>query len=161
MDELEEALRNIDIFCKIVVEKMVEKQENTENAATAEPIEDLLRRKYVIEEHFEPNPASPQLIPLPQMEEPLIDVFEDDNYVKVLMQCHCKDQRVDIHTGIDGVQICKKECYTNLEGREICKDECRKLNLPVDHLRIDNMTSKCNNNEVLEIDIPKAKTSVT
>jgi hypothetical protein len=28
-------------------------------------------------------------------------------------------------------------------------------------LRIDNMTSKCNNNEVLEIDIPKAKTSVT
>jgi len=147
MDDLGEALKNIDIFCRAVVGKMIEKENEGENTPTVEPIEDLFKRKYVIEQHLEPNPLAAHLIPLPQMDDPLIDVFEDDNYVKVLMQCHCRSQRVTVRTDADGL--------------EICTDECRKLNLPVKNLLIENMVSKCSNNEVFEIEIPKVKSTIT
>lgn len=146
MDDLEEALRNIDIFCRVLVKKIVESENEPENNVIIEPIEKLLRRKYIIEEHLEPNPLAKHLIPLPQVEEPLIDIFEDDKYVKVLMQCRCRDQKVTIHTDVDGL--------------EICTEECRKLNLPVKHLQIESIITRCNNNEVFEIDIPKTKATI-
>ncbi len=147
MSDLEEALRNIDVFCKTVVQKLVEHEDESVNTINAEPIENLLRRKYVIEERFEHDSSTTRLIPLPQLEEPLIDVFEDENYVKVLMQCRCKEQRVTVHADVDGL--------------EICLDQCRKLNIPVRHLQIEYLSSKCTNNEVLEIGIPKLKASVS
>jgi hypothetical protein len=155
MDNFEEALRNIDTFCKVLVNKILE--DETESNIFVEPIENLLRRKYVIEEHVESNPSAKHLIPLPQVEESLVDVFEDDEYVKVLVQCHCKEQKVTIHTESDGLEICKKECYTDPEGTEVCTDKCQKLDLPVKNLQIENMTAKCNNNQVFELDIPKTK----
>ncbi len=154
MDNFEEALRNIDIFCKVLAKKMTENDENHENTII-EPMEKLLQRKYIIEEHFEPNPLSRNFIPLPHLEEPLIDIFEDDNYVKILMQSRCKDQPITVHMDMDGLEICRRECYRNDDGTEICTDTCKKLNLPVNHLQIDSMVAKCNNNEVFEIEIPK------
>jgi hypothetical protein len=56
---------------------------------------------------------------------------------------------------VDGIEICNKVCHKNDEGNEVCVDECRKLTLPVDHLKIENMITKCNNNEAFEIEIPK------
>jgi hypothetical protein len=158
-DDLEEALRNIDIFCKILVNKMVEDEEN--NNIVLEPIEKLLQRKYIIEEHSESSPLAKHLIPLPQIEDPLIDVFEEDDYVKVLVQCRCKKQKVTVHTDIDGLEICREECHKNADGLQICRDECRKLNLPVKHLQIESMIAKCNNNEVLEVDIPKVRPTMS
>jgi len=141
MEDFEEALRNIDVFLRTLVTKIVEGDDcSRENKV--EPIEKLLRRKYVIEEHMESNPLAKHLIPLPHIEEPLIDVFEDDNHVKIFMQCHCEDQKVTIHTDVDGLEICTKEC--------------QKLNLSVKHLRIEDMIVICNNNEVYEINIPKS-----
>lgn len=140
MDNLEEALRNIDIFCKAVVKKMVESENKADNKIIVEPVEKLLRRKYIIEE----SSSAKHLIPLPQLDEPLIDIFEDDNYVKVLMQCRCKDQKVTINRHVDGLEICAEE-------------ECRKLDLPVGQLQIENMVMKCNNNEALEVEIPKLR----
>lgn len=161
MDDLEEALRNIDIFCRTVVKKMLESEKETDNSINVEPMEKLLQRKYVIEEQTESEPLAKHLIPLPEVEEPLIDVFEDDNYVKVLMQCKCKDQRVTVHPNMDGLEICRRECRTDEEGAEVCTDKCRKLELPVKHLQVESISAKCSNNAVFEIEIPKTKTTVS
>ncbi|MCW3993236.1 MAG: hypothetical protein NWE85_01545 [Candidatus Bathyarchaeota archaeon] len=72
-------------------------------------------------------------------------IVEDEDYVKIFLQCHCRDQKVTIHTDVDGL--------------EICTQECQKLNLPVKHLQVENMIVRCNN-EVIEIDIPKIKTTI-
>lgn len=159
MDDFEEALQNIDIFCKTLVNKMVQDEENS--GLIVEPIESLLQRKYIIEEHFESSPLEKRLIPLPQLEEPLVDVFEEDDYVRVLMQCRCKEKIVTVHTDMDGVKICRKECRTDADGTQICRDECQRLDLSVEHLQIENMTVKCNNNKVFEVSIPKLKHTIS
>jgi hypothetical protein len=156
MDDFEEALQNIDAFCRVLVKKLVENENERDNNVVMEPMEKLLLRKYIIEEHAESSPLAKSLIPLPQAEKPLIDVFEDDNYVKVLMQCRCKDQKVTIQPDMDGIIICKRECHIDIEGREICRDMCQKLALSPKKLQIKNMIAKCNNNSVFEVDIPKA-----
>jgi len=155
MNDFEEALRNIDIFCKVLVNKIVENEEN--NEITVEPIEHLVYKKYIISEQMESNPINRHLIPLPQLDEPLIDIFEEDNYVRILIQCRCKDQKVTLQPNIDGLEICKKECHTDEDGREICVDKCQKLKVPVKELQIEEIRAKCNNNEVLEVTIPKTK----
>jgi hypothetical protein len=159
MNNLEEALRNIDVFCKVLVDKMLEKENEKEDSVAVEPIENLFRRKYIIEESSESNPVTKHAIPLPQVEEPLVDIFEDDNYVKILVQCRCQEQKVSIHTDVDGMEICREECHNDMDGAKICVDKCQKLNLPIRHLQLENMITKCNNNEVLEVNIPKLKTT--
>jgi hypothetical protein len=146
MDNFEEALRNIDVFCKVLVKKMIESEKESESSLAVEPMEKLLRRKYVIEEKIEKNHEVKHFIPLPHIEEPLIDIFEDNAYVKVLMQCRCKDQRVTVQKHDNGLQIC-------------LENECWKLELPVSQLQVENMIMKCNNNEALEVEIPKLKTT--
>jgi hypothetical protein len=141
MENLEEALRNIDIFCRTLVKKIVENEDCPENMAV-EPIENLLRRKYIKEKN-QPGSLAKHLIPLPHAEETLIDIFEDDKYVRILMQCRCEDKRVKINTDVDGL--------------EICAEECGNLTLPVKHLQIENMIARCRNNEIFEIKIPKRK----
>ena len=154
MDNFEEALTNIDIFCKTLVNKMLQNENEQNSNITVEPMEKLLRR-YVIEEHAEPSVQPKSLIPLPQAEEPLIDVFEDENYLKVLMQCRCKDQKVTVHPETDGIQVCKRECHTDSEGAEVCTDKCQKLNVPIEQLQIEDLRARCTNNTVFEVDIPK------
>ncbi|MDH5483228.1 MAG: hypothetical protein OEY22_10205 [Candidatus Bathyarchaeota archaeon] len=153
MDDFETALQNIDVFCKVLVSKMIVNEENSN--IIVEPMENLLQGKYVIREQFDSSPLSKNFIPLPQVEEPLIDVFEEDEYVRVLVQCRCKEQEVTIHTDMDGLEICRKECNTDTDGLQVCRDECKKLNLPIRILRTENMISKCNNNEIFEVTIPK------
>jgi hypothetical protein len=159
MDDFEEALRNIDVFCKVLVKKIVDNEENS--IIVVEPIEKLLYKKCIIGKQSESNPPTKHLISLPHLEKPLIDVVEDDNYLEVLMQCRCRDQKVTFHTDADGLKICKKECHTDAEGTETCIDECQKLNLPTEHLQTRNATSRCNNNQVLEVKIPKVNTEIS
>jgi len=154
MNDFEEALRNIDVFCRILVEKLAD---NEDSNIVVEPIERLLYRKNIIDTQAEPNPSPKHLIPLPQAEEPLIDVIEDNDHVKVLMECRCKDREVTVHPKEDGIEICKKECHTDEEGVEVCNDKCHKVDLATRKLLVDNMILKCNNNTVYEIDIPKTK----
>lgn len=158
MEDFEEALTNIDIFCKILVKKMTEDENEQSNNITVEPMEKLLLRKYVIEENIESSPLSKSLIPMPQAEDPLVDVFEDDRYVRVLMQCRCKDQKVTVHPEQDSIEVCKRECRTNEEGVEVCTDKCQKLDLSTKQLQVENMIMKCSNNTVFEIEIPKTRT---
>ena len=148
-DDFEEALRNIDVFCRVLAKKLVESLKEEGEIAEEnplEPMERLLKRKYVFEEHFE-SPRVRHFIPLPHIEEPLIDVFEDENYVRVLMQCRCRDHRITVNKHDDGLQIC-------------LEDLCWKIPLPVDELMVENMTMRCNNNEALEVEIPKIKATI-
>lgn len=144
LENLEETLRNIEVFCRTLVKKIAE-DENCSQKTVVEPIENLLRRKYIIEQHSESNPLAKHLIPLPHVEKPLIDMFEDDKYVKILIKCRCKNQEVAIHTDTNGLKI--------------CTEKCRKLNFPTKDLQIENMIVKCNN-EALEINIPKIETTI-
>lgn len=142
IDDLARVLENIDVFLKTLVQKMAE--DEPESTIAVEPIEKLLRvRDITADETLEPNPLERTLIPLPQLDEPLIDVFEDENHIKVLMQCRCREQNVTIHREADGLELCTKEC--------------QKIDIPLTHLQVEHMISKCNNNEVFEIDIPKIK----
>jgi hypothetical protein len=155
VDKFEEALNNIDIFCKTLVKKMLQDDDEQTSNITIEPMEKLLIRKNIIEENTELSPLRKSFIPLPQAENPLVDVFEDDKHVKVLMQCRCKDQEVTVHTDANSVEICKRECHTNSEGEEVCTDKCQKLDVPTQRLQVENMIQKCSNNTVFEVDIPK------
>jgi len=73
------------------------------------------------------------------------------------VQCRCKEQKVAIHAHMDGIAVCRRECYKDEEGREICVEKCQRLILPTKHLRMENMVTKCTNNAVFEIEIPKLK----
>jgi hypothetical protein len=157
MDNFEEALKNIDVFCRTLVKKMTETENEQNDSIAIEPIEKLLLKKNIIEEKTESNPLTKTLIPMAQAEVPLVDIFEDDDHVKVLMQCRCKDQKVTVHPENDGIEICKRECHTDDEGVEVCTDKCQKVDLATKQLQVANMVMKCSNNAVYEIDIPKNK----
>ena len=97
-----------------------------------------------------------------QYEEPLIDVIDEGDTVKLLVEGRCFEKQFSIHLNKnkDGITICKEECHKK-KGLETlsCNDVCSK-NIPLNlkKLQLENMlfvVSKCNNNNVLEISIPK------
>ena len=99
-----------------------------------------------------------------EYEEPLVDVIDEEDSVKLLIQCRCMEENVSIHVNKDGdgITVCKEVCHIK-EGSESlnCGDVCsRKIALNLKDLQLENMSfvvSKCSNNNVLEISIPKAK----
>jgi hypothetical protein len=160
MGNFEEVLQQIDGFCKVAVKKMPENTTEVENKIIAEPIENHLPQKSTANEPLETSSSNGPFIPLPQIEEPLIDIFEEKDYLKILVQCHCREQQVKFYVRTDGIRICREECHVNAGGTEECVDNCQKINLPTDHLQLENrlfVVAKCNNNEVLEAMIPKKK----
>jgi hypothetical protein len=160
MENFEEALRNIDGFCKVLVKKMPESMAEPENKTTAEPIENLLLKKSSANEPFETGTSNRQFIPLQQIEEPLIDVFEEEDYIRILVQCRCREQQVTFYVRPDGIRICREECHGDADGTEICVDSCQKINLRTDYLQLESrlfVVAKCNNNGVLEAMIPRIK----
>lgn len=100
-----------------------------------------------------------------QYEEPLIDVIDEGDNVKLLVLGRCLEQQFSIHVNKnkDGITICREECDKQ-KGLEIveCNDVC-STNIPLNlkELQLANMlfvVSKCKNNNVLEIIIPKITT---
>ena len=97
-----------------------------------------------------------------QYEEPLIDVVDEGDNIKLLVQGRCMDQQFSIHINEDKgeISICRETCYRK-KGLEIveCNDFCsRNIPLNLKELQLKDMlfvVSKCNNNNVLEITIPK------
>ena len=154
MDDLEEALRNIDIFCKVLVDKITA-DDDEDRHSFVEPMEELLYKKNVINERTEINIDAKPLIPLSHLEDPLIDVVDENDHLRILVQERSGDKLLTIHTNTDGIEICRRECHTDHECREICVDKCQKIDLPVSHLQVENMRARCNNNAVFEVTIPK------
>jgi hypothetical protein len=75
VNNFEEALLNIDVFCKVLVKKMIEEEPHLK----PEPIENLLKRKYLIEgEDYSLE------------DDVLVDIFEDERQVRILARCSCE-----------------------------------------------------------------------
>lgn len=160
MDNFEKALRNIDGFCKVVVKKMPENTAEPENKTSVELIENPLLTTSPANEPLETDSLNSHFIPLSQIEEPLIDIFEEEDYLRILVQCRCREQQVTFYVRTDGIRVCREECHVNAGGTEVCVDSCQKINLRTDHLQLENrlfVVAKCNNNGVLEAMIPKIK----
>jgi hypothetical protein len=151
-----DALEDIDAFCRVTVKKPTEDITEKANRSQAETTR---------ERDFERNlvHAKGQFARLQNVEDPLIDVFEEDDHVRILVQCRCREQEVTFHPCSDGVIVCKEECQMSADGAESCENTCRKVKLQTDQLQIQNMlfiVAKCNNNNTLEAMIPKTKSNL-
>jgi hypothetical protein len=155
MSDFEETLKNIDVFCKVLAKKIADEENGETSGIVVEPMEKLLYKKCITREQAEMNRSPSHFIPVPQLEEPLVDIIEDENCVRILMQEHCSDNKIRIHSRADGIEICKTECHKDADGTKVCQDKCQKLPLLADKLQIENITAKCNNNSVFEANIPK------
>jgi hypothetical protein len=99
-----------------------------------------------------------------QYEDPLIDVIDEGDSIKLLVQGRCMDQQYSIHINEDkgGISICREACYRKKSAETVeCNDFCSE-NIPLNlkELQLEGMlfvVSQCNNNNILEIVIPKIK----
>jgi hypothetical protein len=156
MERFEE-LKNIDNFCKVLV-KTPDKSETGNNRGFRRSDERVLEDNFL----FRPSDGSSRMSDnsRSEIEEPLVDIFDEDDYVRILVQCRCREQQVTFHPSLDGITVCKEECHREKDGTEKCNDVCRKLNLRTDELQLGDMLfimAKCNNNNTLEAMIPKKK----
>ena len=98
-----------------------------------------------------------------EYEEPLIDVIDEEDCVRLLIQCRCQEEQVSIHVNKnhDGITICKEQCHKEEPDAVVCGDICsRNIPLNLKDLQLENnlfIVSQCNNNNTLEITIPKIK----
>lgn len=130
-----DGLQDIDNFCKVIVRKP--SMSNVETGASLE----------------NDNINS-------DIEEPLVDVFDEADYIRILVQCKCREQQVTFHPCSDGIAVCREECHKERGRPEVCNDVCRKLSLSMNGLQLKDMMfviAKCNNNNTLEAMIPKLK----
>lgn len=125
-NSFEEALSNINVFCSVLVRKIIEGEETQ---IKPELIENMLRRKYTVEIYEDCRE-----------EEPLVDVFEDEKKVRILVRCSCKEQEIEFHP--------HEDCTEIWIGRK------QKIKLPIDPPDMNKTTVKCNN-QILEIIIRK------
>ena len=99
-----------------------------------------------------------------QFEEPLVDVIDEGDNVKLLVQGRCMDQQFSIHINEDksGISICREACYRKKGAETVKCNDCCSKNIPLNlkELQLEGLlfvVSQCNNNNVLEIVIPKIK----
>jgi len=151
-----EALEDINDFCKVLVKKTIADSSKTRNGRELEPDKAVFEREY-LNRHSKTDSGG---VMQPEFEDLLMDVFDEGDHIRILVQCRCREQQVTFHPDKDGITICKEECHKNKGGSETCRDVCRKLSIRTDELQLENMLfviAKCNNNNTLEATIPKVK----
>jgi len=149
-----EALKGIDDFCRVLVKKPP--VEIFELGGTDKSLLD----KAILEEKIDIPTVNAYAVQ--DIEEPFIDVFDEEDNLRILVQCRCREQQITFHPAKDGVIVCREECHRKKGESETCSQICRKLPIPTDELQLENMLfiiAKCNNNNTLEALIPKAKKS--
>jgi hypothetical protein len=152
-----EALQNMDDFCKVLVKKPNVEGSDSGNRKDLEADTMVFEKEY-LKGRLKAN--SSLGVTQPELEEPLIDVFDEEDHIRILVQCRCREQQVTFHPDKDGITICKEECQRHKGGPETCRDVCTKLSLRTDELQLENMLfviAKCNHNNTLEATIPKLK----
>jgi hypothetical protein len=153
-----DALQSVDNFCKVLVKKTITSTPETGNVREIEHANEA-----VFERDLQlPSEDSHEVNDILQLEieEPLVDVFDEEDFLRILVQCRCREQQVTFQPSSDGITVCREECHKEKDGPETCRDICQKLNLRTDDLQLANMQfviAKCNNNNTLEAMIPKIK----
>ena len=153
-----EALQTIDNFCKVLVKKTAEnnaEKDNTKEHGSLGKTAFEKTRWYrpLREASFAMGNTAQS-----ETEEPLVDVFDEEDHIRILVQCRCREQQVTFHPCTDGITVCREDCRKEKGGPETCSDVCRKLSIPTGELQLGNMEfviAKCNNNNTLEAMIPK------
>jgi hypothetical protein len=155
-----EALQTIDNFCKVLVKKATEsnsqKDNKQENGALAKTAFEKTRWYRPLREASSATGNTAKS----EIEEPLVDFFDEEDHIRILVQCRCREQQVTFHPCADGIMVCREECRKERGGPETYNDVCRKLSIPTSELQLGNMEfviAKCNNNNTLEAMIPKVK----
>ncbi len=153
-----EALQSIDNFCKVLVKKTIGNKFEIGGERETEPsYEAGFERNY---SYGSLKTGSVMGYVQPEIEEPLIDVFDEEDSLRILVQCRCREQQVTFYPDKDGVIICREESYRKKGQPETFGDICRKLDIRTDELQLENMQfiiAKCNSNNTLEAMIPKIK----
>lgn len=153
-----EALQSIDNFCKVLVKKTIANKSEIGNKRVMEASNEAGFDRNYSYRPLESYSAMGYM--QPEIEEPLIDVFDEEDSLRILVQCRCREQQVTFYPDKDGVIICREECYHKKGQPETCGDVCRKLNIRTDELQLENMQfiiARCNSNNTLEAMIPKIK----
>jgi hypothetical protein len=153
-----EALQTIDNFCKVLVKKTTE--DEPEKGNKIEPLGEALFEKTQWYRPLREASSAMGNFVQSEIDEPLVDVFDEEDHIRILVQCRCREQQVTFHPSTDGITICREECRKEKGGPETCSDVCRKLSIRTDELQLENMEfviAKCNNNNTLEAMIPKVK----
>jgi hypothetical protein len=152
-----EALQTIDNFCKVLVKKTTEDNAEKGNKKETEP---SARAVFEKTKWYRPLREASSATVQSEIEEPLVDIFDEEDHIRILVQCRCREQQITFHPSIDGITVCREECRKEKGGPETCSDVCRKLSIPTSELQLGNMEfviAKCNNNNTLEAMIPKVK----
>ena len=151
LETFNQTLHEFDAFCRVDVKKPAD--DATGKSSVSETVKGF---------GFERNltSATGKFVRLPDAEDPLIDVFDEDDHVRILVQCRCREHQVTFHPCSDGIIVCKEECHIGTDGAEACDNTCKKVSLQTDQLQINDMlliVAKCNNNNTLEAMVPKVK----
>jgi hypothetical protein len=138
-----EALERIDSFCKVVIKKTSAEKAETDSRRETKPLLTLPALRDAMQS---------------DAEDLLIDVFDEKDCVRILVQCRCREQQVTFQPYPGGIRVCKEECHKEKNGLGTFKDVCQKLSLRTEELQLEDMefvVAKCNNNNTLEAIIPK------
>jgi HSP20 family protein len=156
MTYFDETFRDIDAFYKKLTEKMFRQMEEIDKAIKSgrlqgewdvRPIEKPGVRGYVAQGRFQLG--EPLTVPkqaLDEIREPLTDVFEDEEYIKLYVEL----------PGIDKNDIQLNVTATQAEIK--AKNFYKTIDLPTSNIEFNKATANYKNG-VLEVKIPKKETA--
>ena len=158
MTYFDETFRDIDAFYKKLTERMFRQMEEIDKAIQSgrlqgewdvRPIEKPGVRGYVAQGRFQLG--EPLTVPkqaLDETREPLTDIFEDKEYVKLYIELPGVDKN-DIQLNVTATQAEIK-----------AKNFYKTIDLPTRNIEFEKATAN-HKNGVLEVKIPKKKTAVS
>ena len=112
-----EALQNMDGFCRVNVKKTPE----NDSRSSKQPSDELLFQQRILNGHQSAISPKGGFITLPTAEDPLVDVIDEEDHIRILVQCRCREQQVTFYPCSDGIIVCKEECHMNTDGAEACE----------------------------------------
>jgi len=158
-DDFEDIFHDVDDFYKKLTKKMFKEMEDIEEALRGgklegewdiKPIEEPGVKGYVARGRFQLGKSQPLKLPKQtkdEVREPLTDVFEDKDNVKLYMELPGVEK--------DDVQLNVTDGHAEVKAKNFCKT----VDLPTKDVELNNAVANYKNG-VLEVTIPKMKKSV-
>lgn len=162
-DDFEDIFHDVDDFYKKLTKKMFKDMENIEEALRSgklegewdiKPIEEPGVKGYVARGRFQlGDKSTPKTLKLPEqikdeVREPLTDVFQDKDNVKIYMELPGVEK--------DDIQFNVTDGHAEIKAKNFFK----AVDLPTKDVEIDKAVANYKNG-VLEITIPKTKRSAS